>query len=82
MIITNEGQQIADAIYERLGRTVTLLEGEGLISGKKVVLYCVVTRIEIPVVKRILQEDDASGFMTVSDVSEIVGNHIKKRAYK
>lgn len=78
MIITNEGQEIADAIFERLGRTVTLLEGEGLISGKKVVLYCVVTRIEIPVIKRILQEDDASGFMTVSDVSEIVGNHIKK----
>lgn len=79
MIITNEGKQIADAIYERLGRTVTLLEGEGLISGKKVVLYCVVTRMEIPVVKKILQEDDASGFMTVSDVSEIVGNHIKKK---
>lgn len=80
MIITNEGQQIADAIYERLGRTVTLLEGEGLISGKKVVLYCVVTRIEIPIMKKILQDDDASGFMTVSDVSEIVGNHIKKNS--
>ena len=79
MIITNEGQQIADEIYERLGRTVTLLEGEGLISGKKVVLYCVVTRLEIPVIKKILQEDDASGFMTISDVSEIVGNHIKKK---
>ena len=79
MIITNEGKQIADAIYERLGRTVTLLEGEGLITGKKVVLYCVVTRMEIPVVKKILQEDDASGFMTVSDVSEIVGNHMKKK---
>lgn len=79
MIITNEGKQIADAIYERLGRTVTLLEGEGLISGKKVVLYCVVTRMEIPVVKKVLQEDDASGFMTVSDVSEIVGNHMKKK---
>ena len=82
MIITNESQQISDAIFERLGRTVTILEGEGLISGKKVVLYCVVTRIEIPVIKKILQEDDESGFMTVSDVSEIVGNHIKKKAAK
>lgn len=82
MIITNESQQISDAIFERLGRTVTILEGEGLISGKKVILYCVVTRIEIPVIKKILQEDDESGFMTVSDVSEIVGNHIKKKASK
>lgn len=78
MIITNEGKEIADEIYKRLGRTVTLLEGEGLISGKKVVLYCVVTRIEIPVIKNILDEDDTSGFMTIMDVSEIVGNHIKK----
>ena len=54
MIITNESQQISDAIFERLGRTVTILEGEGLISGKKVILYCVVTRIEIPVIKKIL----------------------------
>ncbi len=82
MIITNESQQISDAIFETLGRTVTILEGEGLISGKKVILYCVVTRIEIPVIKKILQEDDESGFMTVSDVSEIVGNHIKKKASK
>ena len=82
MIITNESQQISDAIFERLGRTVTILEGEGLISGKKVILYCVVTRIEITVIKKILQEDDESGFMTVSDVSEIVGNHIKKKASK
>lgn len=78
MIITNEGKRIADSIYRRLGRTVTMLEGEGLISGKKVVLYCVVTRIELSELKRIIKGDDASAFMTISDVSEIVGSHIKK----
>lgn len=82
MIITNEGKRIADSIYKRLGRTVTMLEGEGLISGKKVVLYCVVTRIELSELKRIIQEDDASAFMTISDVSEIVGKHIKKNDEK
>ena len=78
MIITNEGQNIADGLYKRLGRTCTLLEGEGLISGKKVVLYCVVTRIELAEVKRIIKEDDESAFVTVTDVSEIIGKHIKK----
>jgi uncharacterized membrane-anchored protein YitT (DUF2179 family) len=77
MIITNEGRDIADSLYERLGRTCTLLEGTGLISGKKVVLYCVVTRIELAEVKRIIKEDDESAFVTVTDVSEIIGNHIK-----
>ena len=79
MIITENGERIADKIYKQLGRTVTLLEGEGLISGKKIVLYCVVTRIELGELKRIIKEDEGSAFATISDVSEIVGKHIKKK---
>ena len=80
MIITNEGRRIADEIYKKMGRTVTILEGEGLISGKKVVLYCVLNRLEIYQVKHLIEEIDASAFITISDVSEIIGNHIKKMA--
>lgn len=79
MIITQNGDKIADNIFKHLGRTVTILEGEGLISGKKVVLYCVVTRIELSEIKRIVKEDDGSAFVTISDVSEIVGHHIKRK---
>ena len=79
MIITNHGEEIANSIYKHLGRTVTMLEGEGLISGKKVVLYAVVTRIVIPELKRIVAADDYSAFVTITDVNEIVGKHIKKK---
>ena len=79
MIITNHGEEIANSIYKHLGRTVTMLEGEGLISGKKVVLYAVVTRIEIPELKRIVAAVDYSAFVTITDVNEIVGKHIKKK---
>ncbi len=78
MIITDEGNRIARSIYNELGRTVTTIEGAGLISGKKQILYCVVTRIELSSLRNIVNQDDASAFMTVSDVSEIVGKHIKK----
>ena len=78
MIITDEGKDIADKIYQQLGRTVTILEGEGLISGKKVVLYCVLNRLEIYELKRIINSVDASAFIAVSDVSEIIGIHMKK----
>ncbi|MCI8284312.1 MAG: YitT family protein [Firmicutes bacterium] len=78
MIITNDGRKIADEIYARLGRTVTSIEGEGMISGKKVVLYCVITQLELREIKKIVREADESAFVTVSDVSEIVGAHIKK----
>ena len=82
MIITNEGRKIADEIYKKMGRTVTILEGEGLISGKKAVLYCVLNRLEIYQLKQLIKEVDAQAFITVSDVSEIIGNHIKKKADK
>lgn len=77
MIITNEGRQIADDIYENLGRTVTFMKGEGLISGEKTILYCVITRMEITSLRKIVEKDDYSAFVTISDVSEIVGKHIK-----
>ncbi|MBR1742671.1 MAG: YitT family protein [Lachnospiraceae bacterium] len=79
MIITDEGAKIAEEIYRELGRTVTMLEGEGLVSGKKVVLYCVINRFELFQLKQVIQSVDASAFITVSDVSEIIGKHIKKK---
>lgn len=79
MIITNDGKEIADMIYKRMGRTVTILEGEGLISGRKVVLYCVFNRLEVYELKRLISEADASAFVAINEVSEIIGNHIKKK---
>ena len=78
MIITEDGDAMADAIYSQLGRTCTMMEGTGRITGEKSVLYCVVTRVELSSVRRIIREADGSAFVTISDVSEIVGNHIKK----
>ncbi len=81
MIITDDGRHVADEIYARLGRTVTTFEGEGLISGKKSVLYCVITQLELIELKKIIRDADQSAFVTVSDVSEIVGKHIKKNDF-
>lgn len=77
MIITNDGAGMAEIIYEKIGRTVTLIEGKGLISGEKAVLYCVLTRIEVPELRRIIEEFDESAFVTITDVSEVIGQHIK-----
>ncbi len=79
MIITDDGRAMADAIYQRLGRTCTMMEGAGRISGAKSVLYCVVTRVELSTMRRIIGEADGSAFVAISDISEIVGTHIKRR---
>lgn len=77
MIITEKGTHLSKEIYDRLGRTTTTLKGKGLISGEKEVLYCVLTRIEVFELKRIVEEMDESAFVTISDVNDIIGNHIK-----
>lgn len=78
MIITDKSAQLAQKIYNKLGRTVTIMDGKGLISGEKLVMYCVITRIEIPELKRIIADEDNSAFVTITDISEIIGSHIKK----
>ena len=78
-IITDNGKKISSEILKRLGRTVTVISGEGFIShGNKKVLYTVVTRFELMILKDILEESKTSSFATVMDVSEIIGSHIKK----
>ncbi len=78
MIITEDAAEIAEQIFQKLGRTVTLMEGEGLVSGKKTVLYCVLTRFEIHELREIIDSVDSSAFIAISDVSEIIGTHIKQ----
>lgn len=84
LIITEKGTSLSKEIYKKLGRTTTTIRGKGLISGEKEVLYCVLTRIEVYEIKHIVEEMDESAFVTIIDVSDIIGSHIKsnnKRKY-
>ena len=82
MIVTQKGTTLSEEIYKRLGRTTTTIKGSGLISGEKEVLYCVLTRIEIFELRHIVEEMDESAFVTILDVSDIIGNHIKSNKKK
>lgn len=77
LIVTEKGTDMANEIYKRLGRTVTRINGQGLLSGEKEVMYCVLTRIEVFELKKIANEMDESAFISILDVSDIIGNHIK-----
>ncbi|MBQ8926601.1 MAG: YitT family protein [Clostridia bacterium] len=78
IVITDDAEPIADAIYKRLGRTVTISSARGLVSGKKDMLYVVITRLELPELREIVEESDESAFITISDVNEIIGKHVQK----
>lgn len=77
MIICNKGDKMTEEIFKRIGRTCTIIKGSGLLSGRKAILYVVITRLEVPELRRIVSDTEQSAFVTISDVSEIIGQHIK-----
>ncbi len=81
MIITENADEIASAINDRLGRGVTYLEGKGAYSkDKKEVLYSVVSRLEVSKLVSIINDKDKNAFVTIHDVSDVMGGTQRKRA--
>lgn len=81
MIVSDYGEEIAEAITARLGRGVTFIEGRGGFSkDKKTILYSVVTRLEISKLRSIINDKDENAFVTINDVSDVMGGEHKKRA--
>lgn len=77
LIVTDDATEICKQIYSRMGRAVTIMDGEGMLSGKKKVLYCVITKYEVRELREVIDSVDHSAFVSISDVSEIIGNHVK-----
>lgn len=80
LIITDDADEICNKIYRQMGRTVTIMNVEGMITGSKKMLYCVITKFEIRELRDVIDSVDQSAFVTILDVSEIIGNHIKSDA--
>ena len=78
IVITDDAEPMAEEIYKRMGRTVTIQNARGLVSGKKDMMYVVITRLELPELREIVNEYDGSAFITISDVNEIIGRHVQK----
>jgi uncharacterized membrane-anchored protein YitT (DUF2179 family) len=80
-IISDNPNEIAEAILARLGRGVTFLYGQGAYTeDEKKVIYCVVTRLETSKLKSIVEEIDAGAFVSIGNIHETMGGRFKKRA--
>ena len=79
MVIADREEDIASAINDRLGRSVTVLSGKGGYSGEAVnVLYVVVSRLEVSKLRSIVHQFDQNALVTVGNVDSW-GKHFKKR---
>ena len=80
MIVSDCYSDIAAALTDRLGRGVTLLEGQGGYSKlETTVIYVVVSRLEITKLKSIVLGFDSDALITIGNV-EVAGKKYRKKA--
>jgi len=73
-IISDQHTEIARRILDELSRGATILNGHGAYSGKeRNVLLCVVKRLQVPQLKRIVASVDPTAFMIVTHAHEVIG---------
>lgn len=79
-IITEKPDQISKMIMEEVNRGVTGVYAKGMYSGKdKTMLFCVVGKKEIVLLKERVDDIDPKAFVIVSDVREVHGEGFIER---
>ena len=78
MIITTKEEDICRAISDEFGRGITQIEVKGYYSGqRKCAIYFVVNRFQLPKLKTIVHEIDPYAFVTVTEISDVLGTSSK-----
>lgn len=82
-IISDDSCAIGQALIEKLDISVTYLQGIGGYTGQdKDLIYCVISRLELPKMLEIIKEIDPKAFVSVVDVHEVYGGRFRKRIDK
>lgn len=74
LIVTSNPEAVTRVILHDMERGVTELHGRGAYTGEpRTVLYCVVSRSEIPQIKALVREADPHAFMVIGQAHEALG---------
>jgi uncharacterized membrane-anchored protein YitT (DUF2179 family) len=78
-IVSRQSHAIREVITKELGRGVTVYKGYGGMSGEEqLILYCVVTRLEIGKLRAIVKGIDAAAFVAYHALANAEGGVMKK----
>lgn len=79
-IISNNYEEISDAINQRLGRSTTFIYARGGYSKEDTqMIYCVVTRLELAKLKELVHDIDPKAFIAIEMVTDVMGGAFKKK---
>lgn len=77
-IITARADEVSQALSEAFGRGITQLSARGYYSGREqTMVYFVVNRFQIAKMKAIIQEADPNAFVSIAEVSDMLGSSVK-----
>ncbi|GGD95047.1 YitT family protein [Paenibacillus nasutitermitis] len=80
-IITQDYEEVSEAISNRLGRSTTFIYAKGGYTKEDTqMIYCVVTRLEVAKLKNVVQEIDPSAFISIQHVSDVMGGSTEKKS--
>lgn len=75
MIVTTSPEKVCEALSEEFGSGITIINGKGYYSDSdKSVIYFVVNRFQIGKLRSVVHENDASAFITISEVTDVFGS--------
>ncbi len=74
-IVTDHPEEIAQEVFEQLGRGVTAMNAEGMFSKTpRTTLLCAIRSHEVISLKRAVAAADPKAFMILTNAREVVGN--------
>ncbi|GAA0502773.1 YitT family protein [Salinibacillus aidingensis] len=78
-IISDVPDELADSLIQQLGRGITFFHGEGVYTNDpKKIIYTVVTRIELSIVRSIANDIDPEALIAIENVADVSGSNFKK----
>lgn len=78
-IITDKGYELGQAIIKNLNKTVTYIDAQGGYSQtKKIMVYCIIPRIELHKLKEIIFSVDENAFIAIENIHEVYSKRYKK----
>ncbi len=79
-VITDYSQEIGKDIMDKMDVSVTYIDAQGGYSGlNKRIVYCVLSRLQIPKLKEITKNIDPKAFIAIENVYEVEGVRVKKK---
>jgi uncharacterized membrane-anchored protein YitT (DUF2179 family) len=79
-IITDKPEEVSRSILVDLERGVTSMDATGVYTGtQRSMLYCVITRSEVSVLKSLVLEADPDAFVVIAQAHEVLGEGFRSR---